>query len=323
MKEEAHLQQSQNLRVALNAVARDVRMAGNGLSLLGPNLKLIQAYSPTAETTKYGKPPAEIKAEPGFYSHADARTTTQGVRAIFGVDGGSQYSDTITIFRAEAEQGYPVAMVKSFNPDDGKIITDRAIPEGVVREGDIIALGNSEQAYIVEVGPVGSGEITVIPIKKGGRYTNTSSPIIPKEVQVEGNFIYNFRDVTFVTYYVDQSKEQLMADYHDVTRNYYDDTSRKTTTVANYIEDLQVYYYYDSDRVNPALISENPNISSNRLNNNKVKAVSIGLISRSPYGKGSPKQKRPAFFNRAEGKNYDNNARNILVETVYLRNHQK
>jgi hypothetical protein len=46
-------------------------------------------------------------------------------------------------------------------------------------------------------------------------------------------------------------------------------------------------------------------------------------MSRSPFGKGAMRNKRPDFFNRTAGKTFDNFSRTVLVETVYLRNYEK
>ena len=239
------------------------------------------------------------------------------------MDGGKHLPDTLTVLRASAESGTPIASVVDYDSRRELLILDRAVPREAVREGDILAIATADGAYLAEAGPLPSGPADFLTLKKGGRFTNTSSPVIPQEVDAPGASVHNFRDVTFVTYYVDMVTERLMADYHDVGRAYYDDKDRKSSVVANHIEDLQLYYFFETDKVDPALNSADPVISSNRLNRDRVKAVSVGLVSRSPYGKGKPVITRPALFNRLEGTARDNRPRDVLVETVFVRNYQR
>jgi Tfp pilus assembly protein PilW len=320
MKEDAYLQQYQNLRVALFTIGRDARMAGNGFGLFGPNLKLIQTYVPTLEVPKVGTPPTEVSVSPGFYRHSDSLLGASGARAIYGVDGGNLGSDTLTIFRAEVESGNPLAAVKDYQSSSDTIKTDIPIPSEAIKVGDIVAIGNKDRCYIAEVASLSSAPISSLTLKQGGRFTNAVGPVIPSSDSVLGDSIYNFRDVVFVTYYLDQSTNQLMADYHDVSRTNYDDSAKQTSVVAYNIEDFQVFYFFESETVDNSKLGQAVDVSSARLNSERVKAVTIGLVSVSSYGSGSNDKKRPKLFNRDEGAVSDNKFRSVLVETIYLRN---
>jgi hypothetical protein len=318
LREDAYLQQYQNLRVALFTVARDVRMAGNGFSLLGPDLKLIQAYTPTREIPS-GGPPSAINAVSDWFHHSDSISGTSGVRAIFGVNGGANYPDTVTIFRAEVESGNPLAKVKGISGNDIQLDSD--VPQEAIKSGDIIALGSGTQAIILQTDAINfsGGKTSTLPIKAEGRFT-TNSPFFPTGFNLEGAYVYNFREVRFVTYWVDEANSQLMADYHDNSMTHFDDNARRSQVVAYNIEDLQVYYFYDLESVDTSRITDVPLISSARLNDNKVKAVTIGLAARSSYGTGPKNRRRPKLFDRDQGA-LDNNIHNTLVETIYLRNY--
>jgi hypothetical protein len=318
LREDAYLQQHQNLRVALFTVGRDARMAGNGFSLLGADVKLVQAYTPTRESYASGTtPPTNIIVDSAWYRNPD--TTVPGVRAIFGVDGGANLPDTLTIFRAEVESGNPLATVNKVSGDTLEL--GDVIPEEAIKSGDIIAVGSGAQGLILQTGNISftGGGTTQLPIKTGGRFTAPSG-FVPTGFTIQGAYIYNFRDIGIITYYVDSVNNNLMAAYHDVGRNSYDDAAGTSSVVANNIEDFQVYYYLDNKDVDFTDTTTNPDISTAILNARRVKAVSIGLTARSPYGAGPSNRSRPALFNRAAGTSLDSHPRNILVETIYLRN---
>jgi hypothetical protein len=325
MREDAYLEQYQNLRVSLFTLARDIRMAGNGYSLLGPDVKLIQVWSPTREIPYAGgNPPTEISVVSGstkWFYHSDSLSGAPGVRGLYGVDGGENNPDTITLFRAEVESGNPLGRVKDLT--GGELEMDAEFFQEAVQPGDIIVVASGLQAIILETDDdfhFSAGKATKIPLKNGGRFTRNSSDFFPTGFPLTGAQVWNFRDVLFVTYYVDESNNQLMADYHDTAKADYDST-KQTQVVAYNIEDLQFYYFYDTDTVDNSLISTAPLISSSILDSKRVKAVTIGVVSRSPRGEGPGKYFRPAFFNRDAGDVYDNHPRTSLVETVYVRNY--
>jgi hypothetical protein len=335
LREDAYLQQYQNLRVALYTIGRDVRMAGNGFSLLGPDLKLMQAWTPSLEKVKSGgNPPTQMVSDSGWFRNSDVVGSNPddfGVRAIFGVDGGADYPDTLTIFRSEVESGNPLARVKSVS---GNTLTlDAPILQEALKSGDIIAIGSGTKGVVLQTGTISfsGGSTDEIPIVSGGRFTAPSGSFAPTDFPVVGSYVYNFRDIGIVTYYVDTVNNTLMAAYHDTSRDSYDDSAGTSAIVASNIEDLQVYYHFDNKPAcfsyPPAdpddecgIITDDPTISSNALNNRRVKAVSVGLTARSPYGNGPLTHSRPALFNRKAGTDFDNRQRNVLIETVYLRN---
>ena len=115
-----------------------------------------------------------------------------------------------------------------------------------------------------------------------------------------------------------------MADFHDTARTAYDDLSRNSFVIAYNIEDLQIYYYFDTEDVDMTKIATAPLISSDRLDEERVKAVAVGITAGSPYGDGPRDKFRPALFNRLAGTRRDDRIRSTLVQTVPLRNfHEK
>jgi hypothetical protein len=322
LREDAALRQYQNLRVALYTIGRDVRMAGNGFALLGPNLKLIQAWSPTREVTNSPPtPPTSMVSSVGWFRNSD--TSTLGVRAIYGVDGGANFPDTLTVFRAEVETGTPLAKVKDLTSNEVQLDDTDSIPEKSIKPGDIIALVEGQTGVILQSGDIlfAGGETSVIPVKQGGRFTAPTS-YIKAALDVSAAYLYNFRDVGMITYWVDTATNSLMAAYHDTDRTDFADLAGTSSIVADNIEDLQVYYYLRDDTVDFAQTSAAPDMSSNRLDSDagKVKAVSLGLTSRSSYGDGNNTRRRPALFNRSLGTNLDDRQRTTLIETIFLRN---
>jgi hypothetical protein len=301
-------------------------MAGNGFSIMGSSLKLVQAYTPTREN---GSVPPGTAVGSAWFNHSDSTAT--GVRAIYGVDGGSQHADTVSVFRAEIETGNLMGKVVGI-VSGNTIKLDQEVHKDAVKPGDIIALSNvssldpsQSTAVILEVdssyptGPYTDPKLDEFPINLNGRFTHSS---LSFSFPFAGSYMYNLRDITFVTYYIDEAQNTLMADYHDKTRNGYDDLTRNSFVVANNIEDLQLFYYYGVDTVDITQVNTAPDISSGKLDAESVKAVAMGMTARSPYGDGPYNQARPALFNRAAGTARDNRMRSTLVQTIQLRNFQ-
>ena len=87
LREEAAIQQQQNLRAAFYIIGRDLRMAGNGMKVLGPDAKLVQIWTSSRQGLGPGGE-ASIDASDGWFKHPDS--AAPGARAIFGVDGGGR-----------------------------------------------------------------------------------------------------------------------------------------------------------------------------------------------------------------------------------------
>jgi hypothetical protein len=314
LSEEARLILNQNLRTGLSAIARDVRMAGSGLSVLGPNIKLVEFYSDSAEILD-GQRPA-VSAGEGWFGLPDAPVSRMGVRAIFGLDGGGNFADSITIFSANVE--YPSPLGQALEYANGRIVLVRPTPPGVVKDGDLICLVNQNRAVMLATkNAVDQGDF--LEIKANGRFTGDGPP---PGFPIEGAQVYNLRNAKAVTYFVDDRANRLMVAFHDRSLSDFDDPASRAVVVSDNIEDLQVFYFFQNDEVDLDRVAEPVSISSERLQNDSVKAVFLGLMARSTYGKG-PSVTRPGFFNRLSGTKVEPFRRATMTEIVYLRNFQR
>jgi type II secretory pathway pseudopilin PulG len=328
VQQDALLEQNQNLRVGMYTVARDARMAGNSFPLLGPNITRIQVAGVDGEWFQY----------PG--------STEYGVRPVWGEDGGASGTDTLTIFRSEAEAGSPVGQLAVDVPLDGSA-TSLVLFENYkyksLEPGDVIALVNGDQAALLSISTnpghfptatvnpsdpddvVVSGERNDIQLGGNPRFRPTEAHHDITAFPV-GTFVYNLRDITFVTYSIDDN-HNLVADYHDAGVAEYDSDADKTVIVATNIEDFQVGYLYGrwaedggGDFIVP--MSGAPGLDEGQLDAGAwVVAMSLGMVGRSSTDDGSSKNRPPELLlNHATTGPGDGFQRRVLTETVYLRN---
>ncbi|MDR1676803.1 MAG: hypothetical protein LBS44_00240 [Deltaproteobacteria bacterium] len=312
INQESALRLQQNIRNAVDVIASNARMAGNGLTILGPNIDLVQFYGPTKHTITNSS--LTITKSPGWFANPDAPSGESGVRAIYGVDGGTDRADSITFFHSEIERPSPIGRAVDYK--NGIINFEDNLPDDSLLPGDLGVLVNSSQAVIFETGDYEKGEKKV-PVRKGGRFTSDAPP---KNFTVEGSLLYNFRKVKIITYFIDEASSRLMADYHDQSITSFDDPSRGAITLANDIVDLQVYYYFDGEQVTIPNISNNPDIGSVRFANNRVNALAIGLTGRAAASGTRTHYVRPELFNRRAGTETDTRRFSTVMKMVYLRN---
>jgi len=266
------LNQTQNLRTALYTIARDVRMAGNGLTFIGSRLLDIYVDSSVFDPN--------TQEAAGWFRYRDA--DKYGVRAIYGTNGECSppgplpnppklcpppagqpvcESDTLTIFRAEIENPLSLGHLStSFTPGTDSALTLReSLTVGqTIANKDILAVAAGTRAVIIEIDSLGSGSVSTLPL--GARFNPGSTPMPGGGFTFpEGSMVYNLRNVVFVTYYIDRSanRNRLMANYHDATLTVGttdvegDSTLNPTVggnnphllAVAGNIEDMQVGYF--------------------------------------------------------------------------------
>jgi hypothetical protein len=160
----------------------------------------------------------------------------------------------------------------------------------------------------------------VIPVKTNGRYTYQGPP---PGFELLGSSVFNLRDVSVVTFFVDDETSTLMGHYYD---NSLGDPqfAGQARPVAGNIEDLEIQYFFNNDQANLGRTGETPFISSERLDIDQVRAVAVGLTAGSGLDTRSPRnQYRPGLFNRAPGTDPDSRRRASLAELVVLRNFQR
>ncbi|MDR1608157.1 MAG: prepilin-type N-terminal cleavage/methylation domain-containing protein [Deltaproteobacteria bacterium] len=311
---EANLERSRELRAALSTLTRDLRMAGNGLFVLGPGLTLVQAYAPINSSRVCGQTPVQTNSL-GWYSNCD--TLTPGVRGLFGEDGGANASDVVTIFRAEPEYSEPLGEAREF--EDWELTLLAATTSDSVKEGDILGLAYGSRATLLEVGALpSSSSYTVIPIKENGRFTGPNGP--PTGFPVNGATVFNLRDVTIATYFVNQDTNQLVVVYHDQKANETDPKSSPMIPLADNIEDLQLFYFFKNEDVDLTKVNLDPGINTSKLENDKISAVSVGVTAKTSVEQFFPSMARPALFNRVAGADKEKARRLSIMETVQLRN---
>ncbi|MDR1607745.1 MAG: prepilin-type N-terminal cleavage/methylation domain-containing protein [Deltaproteobacteria bacterium] len=312
------IQRQQNLRAATFVMTRDLRMAGSGIFLLGSGVKRVQAYVPFSDHRQCGESMGDNQLD--WFSHCDSRNV-KGVRAIFVEDGGADNSDIVTIFRAAPEFSGVVGEVASYQ--SGTISLTNSVNRQAVEAGDIMALAKDNEAVIFEaLEPEGSGElINQIKINLKGRFTGPTG--IAPNFPVMGSAIYNLKDVTLVTYYVDEDEDKLMALTRDqkVLKN--GATKADPILVADRVEDLQIYPHFENEIVDPARISQTAGLNSSKLDQYHVRAVSLGISVKSLRKVGKKPLSRPAFFNRRAGTKLDNFNRSSIVSVIQLRNYER
>lgn len=278
--------QTQNLRAALYAVSRDIRMAGNGLPMLGA--RYIHIYVDPSLANK------DIQRESrGWFTYAKTGTgeNPHGIWPVFGTNSNTDRtkSDSLTIFRAELESTFPLGRLdQPFTPGTSDKLVLKSSDKKVIYDehftnGEMLGIASGTTAVIVQ------GSVTNA--KKGDEVTSfgLGTRFKPAENLPDGftfpagSFVYNLRDVTFVTYYVDTTNHRLMADYHDATvvDEDADDANKKhLVTVADNIEDFQVAYFFFPP--GGGELVQDADINWDLLDaGNVVQAVQLAMVSRS------------------------------------------
>jgi type II secretory pathway pseudopilin PulG len=310
VQQQAVLEQMQNLRAALYTVARDVRMAGNGLRFIG--VQKVQIYLPAA----YADP--SVQAGSGWFRYKGA--SADGVRAIYGTNGGAAGPDTLTLFRSESESAAALGQLKAAYMPGGanQFLSLRdPIKADALADGDMIAVADGSTAVILQAGSYEDSNRRIV---IGPRFKPEAA--LPGGAGLpEGAKVYNLRNVTFVTYYIDVANHRLMANYYDaaMTNNDLDDVSRRSVTVANDIEDFQVSYFLN--QAGTPTMPAAPEINEGLLANRWVRGASLALVSRSPRksetaGEGAPLE----VMDHTSVGPPDGHSRRIITEIINLRN---
>lgn len=309
--------QLQNLRAAMYAVSRDVRMAGSGLSLIGANN--IYIFVPTAIID----PDTQDDTTPWFRYAGEADL---GVVRIMGTNSGidPDKCDTLTIFRTEVEGVTPIGQLQSaYAPGvDPNFTLTRAVTEGeVVEDEDILAINSGDRTIIVQASFPNIGGLNAT-VNLGPRF-RPGAPMPGNYEFPAGSKVYNLRNVVFVTYYVDTVNKRLMANYHDAGVNDLDAENAAQphlVTVADNIEDFQVEYFLrplGSGTVNDTATAD---IGLGNLRNNSVAVVRIGMVSRARVGTKMAGDTDVIEIMGHEAASNEGFSRRVLFETIQVRN---
>ena len=296
------LVQTLNLRGGLASLSRQIRMAGNGYTLLGLNQNsLVQVYLKDETGT-----PVSWFRYPG--------AATYGAKPIWGEDGGLDGPDSVTICALSPDFATPLGTLASdFAPTHDRLVLDNVleVPTGldeseVLKVGDWLALvPSSGNPVLVEADSDGS-DLTRIMVKDlPGAFPNGVGSISA------GAAVYNVKTVTLRTYSVDTANRTLLMDSDMVDGD----------LMAENIEDLQVSYC-----VSPTGPGDLANYSNELgpfdLLEHPVRAVRIILISRAarpdPYHNTYQPIKAINHVNVGPS---DGHMRRFLENVVQLRNY--
>lgn len=308
-RQQARLEQIQNLRAALYILARDIRMAGDGLITMG--VDKIQAYVPNAT----GSGGSWFRYE---VDNSGALAATPGLRAVFGIDNTAS-PDTVTVFRTEVESTLAIGRLRNPYTSSSSLLelTDY-IPKFALQTGDVLGVVNGKDAILLSAGAFTASTINPGHITLGTRFKPSGS--FPSGISFPaGSSVYNLRGAYLTTYWVDTARHNLMARYHHLGDLEYDDAANASIIVAPNIEDLQMRYVMNG---------QDPSDSVDELTlaileaNNWVRQIQVGLVSMSDYRDRSNLSLAPVnLFNHVAGGAADGYLRQVLTSNVYLRNY--
>ncbi|MDR1487053.1 MAG: PilW family protein [Deltaproteobacteria bacterium] len=307
-QQQAILEQEQNLRTALYIMARDVRMAGDGLKVMG--VSRAQAY-------------VENGATGSWYTYeVDSSGTlagATGLMAVYGVDNNDA-TDTLTVFRSEVESSTAFGqLLASFIVSDGNLQFTSAIPDGMVEPGDILGVVYADNAVLVEAETITNSSVAPGVITLGDRFKPSSG--FPGGISFpSGSYVYNLRDVSLTTYWVDTANHNLMARLNHLTGIEYDRDDLASVIIATGIEDLQVRYVLNDDE--PSTGQDGLAIDD-LLTGRFVRQVNIGLVGRSAKSISGLKNFQPInlFNHNAATGVSDGYPRQVVTTMVNLRNY--
>ena len=311
--------QLQNLRAALYTVGRDARMAGSGMTLAGASNYHIFVGGALADP--------ETQEGDGWFAYA-GEDEARVVR-VMGTDSGSltptgsetandpTRADTLTILRFDVETPTEVGRLSGpFTPGGDNQINLRAnVVEGEdIDDGDMVAVANGNIAVIVQARLASPGG-SVGFLRIGDRFRPDAT--LPANYSFpDGSYVYNLRDVVFVTYYVDTANNRLMANYHDATisdQDAEDPANPHLVTIAENIEDFQVQYFLEGNAV--------PVSAADIDINSPVVALRLAMVSRargfSDIGAEDTGSVEIFDHKVTDEKGF---SRRILFETIQLRN---
>jgi hypothetical protein len=233
------LNQTQNLRAAIYAVSRDVRMAGNGLSFIGTHRVDIFVDASVSNSLH--------QEGTGWFRYRDAEE--YGARAVYGFNGAGGAPDALTVFRTELESPVPLGRLDAdFTPGANNSITlQEKVREGrEIANGDILAVASGQRAVIISSGFPSAGMETEV-VLLGERFRPGALMPDGGYTFPSGSTVYNLRNIAFVTYYVRRGAgfNHLMANHHDIAVDAPDlDTAGSgQVIVAGNLEDMLVAYF--------------------------------------------------------------------------------
>ena len=324
VRQDAIMEQSQNLRTAMYTIGREVRMAGNGFGVIGQGVDTIQAYVPQIVFTSDDS----WEQTKGWFEYID-NDSVKGIMRICAIDGGVSNSDRLTIFRSDPELGLEIgALSEPFTANGGSnfLSLQEELRESSAQAGDILVLVNgvndSEAIFLEMAEETGSDKTKVV---IGPKYNvrdeqSRDARFYPEDSNPQlqsfpaGSRLYNVREMNLITFFVDAENSRLMADYFDSRVDHYD--ADGAVIVATDIEDFQVRFQFAD---NPG-VWRDTGLNTTNFSADRVIAAEIGLVSRSALKDPSGGSKPIKLFNHVPDGQADGHPRRVLTEVIALRN---
>lgn len=320
-RQQENLEQMQNLRAGFAAVSSDARMAGNGFRMMGT--QLIQVY---VDKKAFDADTSDTQDAEGWFRYKGE--TEYGAAALFGTNSGvvTDKADTLTIFHSSTEAFNSIGQLEEdYEPGvDNVIVLLNDITKGEeISDGDIIAVSNGTVSMITEVKLSSS---TTNRLQVTGRFAPKEKMVSPSgHVFPPGTSVFNLKDVTFVTYYLDTATRRLMANYHD-TAEVNGAQLGNVAAIANNIEDFQInYYILPSSSPAPVADPDPPTLSALVDGTNRITGLRLGMVSRSNsknaegLDSGKPVDLLDHTASSSPGSYESGFARRVLIENVRIR----
>lgn len=296
------MEQALNLRGGLANLSRQIRMAGNGYTLLGRNQdSFIQVYLKDENGA-----PLEWFKYPGF--------AKSGIRPIWSGDGGLDGPDSITICALAPDFATPLGVLATeFRPSNGRLDLDSVleIPAGlpvseVLKPGDWLALVPATGDPILVESDDDGSNLSRIKIKP-------MPSSLPNGIAgiASGSAVFNVKTLTLRTYSIDPATRSLLMTSDMVAGD----------LMAENIEDLQVAYCLAPN--DPGVLSSYlDKLDAQDLSEHPVKAVRLFMVSRSARPDPYRNTYQPVTaYNRTVVGPPDGHIRRFLENTVQLRNY--
>lgn len=319
VRQDAQIEQTQNLRVGLYSIIRDLRMAGGGFNIIG----LSQAQRIQVPVYLSGQP-ATWFTYPG--------DPVSGAVPIFGVDGGSTGTDSVTVCWLGLESATPIGVLANPLSGGNDRLTLRQSPpqpsdanaagDELLRGGDmLLVVDGSGNAMAVKTA------LDTDPTAQVIKFENNLPAPLPNSLASwpAGSQVFNIKSLRLVTYSI-AANSSLIANLHG--RDLGDADATGAVLVAPNIEDLQLRYF--SAGTNPAISAggrEGLNVATLQTLNGppptlRIRGVSVALSSRSSAVDPHDQKHSPyKIFNHQDVGPEDKFPRRLLTETVQLRNY--
>lgn len=322
---------NQNLRLAMDSLSRDVRMAGSGVGFFGKNARRV--YISYDQSVGGGYNPSCYPSATGDHA-AKASDGKYGIVPIDSCDGGPGGPDGIGLFGFLPYMASPLGATDGYSGQSslvGRGWNDEFLDDFKVKDihplAVVVLVGNKPRVFVTSgvasttSEPDGAYTFS-LPISSTGalhRIYNTGDYGEGGPYGSSYNYYtYVMGDFFWLHYFIDASdgdnpRLMLWARHLGVE-------GQDEVVVANAIEDLQFRYIIDDDETKAYDALDDAAID---LDKNRVTAVKIALSARTerPSATGG-RYLRPAIYNHSGADNdaFDGYRRQTLETTVYVRN---